>query len=140
MGLALLGVALSVGAWWHLRDPSAVALARELTRVVTTSRWSAVHEGAPVLILAGGTDVELRVLRGRYDCEAGPHETRLTWTAPPRSFIGWPAMGLAFAPDGRPRRCDGSAVGNTTIVIEGVRGDRAAVIVASLGRVRWERR
>ena len=139
-GLALLGMALSVGVWWQLRDPSAVAIAQELARVVTTSRWSAVSEGAPVLMLAGGTDVELRTLRGRYACKADPGETKAAWTAPPRSFIGWPAMGLAFAPDGRPRRCDGSAVGNTTIVIEGARGDRAAVIVASLGRVRWERR
>ncbi len=138
--LALLGMALSVGVWWQLRDPSAVAIAQELARVVTTSRWSAVHEGAPVLMLIAGDDAELRSLRARYACEAHPDETRLAWTAPPRSFIGWPTMGLAFAPDGRPRRCDGSAVGNTTILIEGARGDRAAVIVASLGRVRWERR
>ena len=138
--LALVGVSLAAGAWWSLRDPSAAAIAQELARIVTTVRWSAVNEGTPVLMLSAGPDPELRSLPGRYACQADAEDTRLVWTAPARSYIGWPAMGLAFAPDGRPRRCDGSAVGNTTILIEGARGDRAAVIVASLGRVRWERR
>ena len=138
--LALLAAVLVAGAWWSLRDPSAAAIAQELARVATTVRWSAVSEGVPVLMLSAGPDPVLRSLRGRYACQADTEDTRLVWTAPARSSIGWPAMGLAFAPDGRPRRCDASAVGNTTILIEGPRGDRAAVIVASLGRVRWERR
>jgi prepilin-type N-terminal cleavage/methylation domain-containing protein len=50
-----------------------------------------------------------------------------------------PLRGLAFGLDGLPRTCDGSGVGNTTILLEH-RGRQAAVIVSSLGRVRWELR
>jgi hypothetical protein len=50
-----------------------------------------------------------------------------------------PARGLQFTPDGLPRTCDGGGVGNTTILLEH-RGRQAAVIVSSLGRVRWELR
>jgi hypothetical protein len=53
-----------------------------------------------------------------------------------RSF---PPRGLLFTPDGLPRTCDGGGVGNTTILLE-YRGRQAAVIVSSLGRVRWEMR
>jgi hypothetical protein len=52
---------------------------------------------------------------------------------------GFPARGLLFTPDGLPRTCDGGGVGNTTILLEH-RGRQAAVIVSSLGRVRWEMR
>lgn len=53
--------------------------------------------------------------------------------------VAWPPRGLLFTPDGLPRTCDGGGVGNTTILLEH-RGRRAAVIVSSLGRVRWELR
>jgi hypothetical protein len=53
--------------------------------------------------------------------------------------VRWPARGLLFTPDGLPRTCDGGGVGNTTILLE-YRGRQAAVIVSSLGRVRWEMR
>lgn len=53
--------------------------------------------------------------------------------------VVWPPRGLTFTPDGLPRTCDGGGVGNTTILLEH-RGRRAAVIVSSLGRVRWELR
>jgi len=51
----------------------------------------------------------------------------------------FPPRGLLFTPDGLPRTCDGGGVGNTTILLEH-RGRQAAVIVSSLGRVRWEPR
>ena len=53
--------------------------------------------------------------------------------------VRWPPRGLLFTPDGLPRTCDGGGVGNTTILLEH-RGRQAAVIVSSLGRVRWELR
>ena len=133
-------LALVAGAllWSGLRGPSAAGVARELATAVSLTRWSVVQEGAARTLLAspGG---DLSAAPG-YACEVAASGARATWSPPPGTRVGWPPMGLAFAPDGRPRRCDGSAVGNTTILIEGPRGDRAAVIVASLGRVRWERR
>lgn len=56
-----------------------------------------------------------------------------------RAKVVAPARGLQFTPDGLPRTCDGGGVGNTTILLEH-RGRQAAVIVSSLGRVRWELR
>jgi prepilin-type N-terminal cleavage/methylation domain-containing protein len=50
-----------------------------------------------------------------------------------------PPRGLQFTPEGLPRTCAGAAVANATIELAH-RGRRAAVIVASLGRVRWEPR
>jgi hypothetical protein len=55
------------------------------------------------------------------------------------SVLQFPPRGLLFTPDGLPRTCDGGGVGNTTILLE-YRGRQAAVIVSSLGRVRWEPR
>ena len=139
--LAVVGILLGFGVWWSQRGPSAAAVAQELVRVVVASRWSAVHEGLPrTLLVAGATGDDIFAVAGSFGCDDGAAGKRVVWSRPPRTFVGWPAMGLAFAPDGRPRRCDGSGVGNTTILIDGPRGDRAAVIVASLGRVRWERR
>lgn len=51
----------------------------------------------------------------------------------------WPARGLAFGADGLPRSCDGG-LGNTTLLLHDRQGGQAAVLVASLGRVRWEPR
>ena len=138
--LAVVGIVLGIGIWWSQRGPSAAAVAQVLARIVVVSRWSAVHDGNPHVLLASASGAELSAVRGAFACNVPTPERRVIWSVPPRTFVGWPAMGLAFAPDGRPRRCDGSGVGNTTIHIEGPRGDRAAVIVASLGRVRWERR
>lgn len=53
--------------------------------------------------------------------------------------LGGLHRGLQFTPDGLPRTCDGGGVANTTILLEH-RGRQAAVIVSSLGRVRWEPR
>jgi len=44
-----------------------------------------------------------------------------------------------FTPDGLPRTCDGGGVANSTILLEHG-GRQAAVIISSLGRVRWELR
>ena len=138
--LAIVGILLGLGVWWSNRGPTATAVAQELVRVVVASRWSAVHEGVPRSLVAGASEHEIRAVAGSFTCVDDAAGAPVVWSWPPRTFVGWPAMGLAFAPDGRPRRCDGSGVGNTTVLIEGPRGDRAAVIVASLGRVRWERR
>lgn len=53
--------------------------------------------------------------------------------------VGLPPRGLQFTHEGMPRTCAGAAVANATIELAH-RGRRAAVIVASLGRVRWEPR
>ncbi len=54
-------------------------------------------------------------------------------------LVGLPPRGVTFTSDGLPRTCDGGGVGNTTILLEH-RGRQAAVIVSSLGRIRWELR
>jgi prepilin-type N-terminal cleavage/methylation domain-containing protein len=136
--LAVFGILLGAFVWTSLRGPSAAGVAQELARIVALARWSAVQEGAARTLLASAGG-ELAVAPG-YACSSAAPGARPSWSPPPRTLVDWPVMGLAFAPDGRPRRCDGSAVGNATIPVEGPRGDRAAVIVASLGRVRWERR
>ena len=137
--LVVLGVLLVLAVWWNQRAPSAVAVAQLLARIVTVTRWSAIQDGNPRVLLASNSGKELSEVRGAFGCDTRVSDRRVIWSAQ-GTRLTWPSMGLAFAPDGRPRRCDGSAVGNTTILIEGPRGDRAAVIVASLGRVRWERR
>lgn len=118
--------------------PSAAAVAREVAALLTSARWLALGSGQPVTLLRRAPFEAGLVRLGAFTCDA--EGAAPVWTPPARSGFAWPALGLAFAPDGRPRRCDGSAVGNATILIEGPGGDRAAVIVASLGRVRWERR
>ena len=137
--LAVLGMLLIGYALMFARTASAARLAQELTRVVAGVRWAAVQDGAPRTVAAAEVGNRLVVVRGEYACSHSPTST-VIWDWPARATTRLPPMGLAFAPDGRPRRCDGSGVGNTTILIEGPRGDRAAVIIASLGRVRWERR
>ena len=138
--LALLGAAMGGVAQWLVARPSAADVARELVRHLTSSRWSAVSAGAPTTLVLLDVTKGIAEIDGVYACDPAGFVARHRWVPPRRFSVRWPIMGLAFAPDGRPRRCDGSAVGNTTILIEGPRGDRAAVIVASLGRVRWERR
>ena len=118
---------------------TASAAADGLARTLAVQRSLSVRSGAPASLRQDGSGNIVRLTGGAYGCDADG-DVSLVFEPPPRSAIDWPGMALAFAPDGRPRRCDGSAVGNTTILIEGPRGDRAAVIVASLGRVRWERR
>ena len=138
MLLAVLSLLTGGLKWSGLLGASAAGVARELATAVSVARWSSVQEGVARTLLASAGG-EVSTAPG-YACEVAAAGALFAWSPPPRTRVGWPPMGLAFAPDGRPRRCDGSAVGNTTILVEGSRGDRAAVIVASLGRVRWERR
>lgn len=128
-GLALHGAAAR---------PAAASVARELAALLTSTRWLASSSGQPLSLLRSPGSGGALVRVAGYACD--PADGGALWAPPARTEFTWPALGLAFAPDGRPRRCDGSAVGNNTIAVEGARGDRAAVIVASLGRVRWERR
>lgn len=139
--LVAVVVIMILVTWWIApfgRSVSAAAVAQDLVRFVSVTRWRAVAAGTAKTLLAAGSTPPSLVLVSDFVCEI--EDASVLWSAPARVSVAWPRMGLVFAPDGRPRRCDGSGVGNTTIVIEGPRGDRAAVIVASLGRVRWEPR
>ena len=139
--LVVIGLlALIAGLALHVASarPAAASVARELAALLTSTRWLASSSGQPVSLLRSPDSGAALVRVTGYTCDSA--DVAALWAPPARTGVGWPALGLAFAPDGRPRRCDGSAVGNTTIVVDGARGDRAAVIVASLGRVRWERR
>ena len=89
----------------------------------------------------------LAIARERMRAVVTGHVTELSCTDATRhspaphltSSATWPQRGLLFTPDGLHRSCDGGGVGNTTILLEH-RGRQAAVIVSSLGRVRWEQR
>jgi prepilin-type N-terminal cleavage/methylation domain-containing protein len=117
-------VMIVVSSTWVSMKSGVNADAHHLTSILLRLRAIAITSGAPVT--AAGTP-----------CLAGPPPTAAVTM--PSSIVAWPARGLLFTPDGLPRTCDGGGVGNTTILLER-RGDRAAVIVSSLGRVRWERR
>jgi Tfp pilus assembly protein FimT len=109
--VAAIGTAAGSGTWAH--GDAAAQLARRIAAV----RWSAVATGRDAPCLPD-------------DLPHGSRDDRSTT---------WPARGLTFTPAGLPRTCDGGGVGNTTILLEH-RGRHAAVIVSSLGRVRWELR
>ena len=140
VALALLTIVLGGGTLLSMRSTQAGRTAQDLARHVSMTRWSVVSAGTPSTLVGGSLPGDIDEVVGAFACHPGGLLVRRRWAPPRGTVVRWPPMGLAFAPDGRPRRCDGSAVGNTTILIEGPRGDRAAVIVASLGRVRWERR
>ncbi len=113
-----------VGSWLAHRLPSSVATdARLLSGAVTQARARAVV-GTNSATVYGET------------CSPPPIVALAGLT---RAKVLAPARGLMFTPDGLPRTCDGGGVGNTTILLEH-RGRQAAVIVSSLGRVRWEMR
>ena len=135
--LALLALvygvtAVAVGGGSAHRD--AASLARALASV----RWLAVTTGAPVVLVVHG-DAVYKSVGAPLRCDvlsAGEP----VWSPNRPLVLTWPASGIAFGAHGRPLRCDGSAAGNATIALVGRDGSSAAVIVASLGRVRWERR
>jgi len=138
--LSLITILTTVGAVLAAR-PTPARDARTLAAALTHARWQAVHLGAPVAI---GMAPDRRVTRsvttyGVPHCD-GVTDADVIWQPSRRVNLSWPRHGLVFGPDGRPRRCDGSGVGNTTIVLDGPGGSQAAVIIASLGRVRWESR
>lgn len=94
--------------------------------------WSPVGQEARAISRRIALIRSTAILAGAASPCLGPAQLgALTTAAPPR--------GLRFTPDGLPRACNGGGVGNTTILLEG-RGRQAAVIVSSLGRVRWELR
>jgi hypothetical protein len=69
--------------------------------------------------------------------ECAPPATRAV-TSLVRSTVVMPRRGLQFTPEGLPQNCAGG-LGNATIPLV-FHGQQAAVIVSSLGRVRWEMR
>jgi hypothetical protein len=113
----LAAVAAIVTATWPNHD-----FARAFAARVVAARLEAVATGRQV-------SLAVRPCAGTVSV-ATPEEPLLR---------GFPHRGLLFTPDGLPRACDGGGVGNTTILLEH-RGRQAAVIVSSLGRVRWEMR
>jgi prepilin-type N-terminal cleavage/methylation domain-containing protein len=117
--LVVLGVAAIVLIAFAQHNASArvAGAAQGVAREVSGARLHAVIVGA---------DAQTACLHGARSAVVGVAAT-------------WPTRGLAFGPDGLPRTCDGGGVGNTTILLEH-RGRQAAVIVSSLGRVRWEMR
>ena len=135
--LALLAIVITA-ALGVRGGNSAYRDAATLARALTAARWFAVGTGEAVALVAG--DDALHVAIGSpLRCDREPSGAPVWQRSRPGSWR-WPVMGLAFGAHGRPLRCDGAAVANTTIVLTGRDGSRAAVVIASLGRVRWERR
>lgn len=122
--LVVLAVISLVGGWSLWRPSASLAVdARSLARSITLARARAAAGGTPVTVLGATCDP---VPRGVLDGVT-------------RAVVTGPSRGLMFTPDGLPRTCDGGGVGNTTILLTH-RERQAAVIVSSLGRVRWEMR
>jgi type II secretory pathway pseudopilin PulG len=115
--MAIIAVVAAVGAWHTFG--SVASDARRLASMLVAVRLTAVT-----------------VIGGR-----GQECIDRSWSAYAdlTATVSWPPRGLLFTPDGLPRTCDSGGVGNTTILLEH-RGQQAAVIVSSLGRVRWELR
>lgn len=121
--LIVLVVVSAVGMWHGTRPLNRLAAdARSLAGAVALARARAAADGTHVRVLGATCDPPRLALEGLTSAE-----------------VSGPARGLQFTPDGLPRTCDGGGVGNTTILLE-QRGRQAAVIVSSLGRVRWEMR
>jgi prepilin-type N-terminal cleavage/methylation domain-containing protein len=102
-------------------DGGSAALSRDaekLASALRTLRLVAVLDGRVVPVLGEG-------------CEGAP------LLRPSGVEASFPARGLAFSADGLPRPCASGGLGNLTITLR--RGTaEAAVVVSSLGRVRWE--
>ena len=131
LGLAIVMVKVVGGGSAH-REAAALA------HTLATTRWLAVTSRAPHTLVEDDGAVYVHVGVPPYCERTSPGQ--LVWSSSQPLAIGWPPSDLVFAPHGRPLRCDGSAVGNTTITLTSRDGSRAAVIVSSLGRIRWERR
>ena len=135
--LLLLAV-VATGALAVRGGGSAHRDAASLARALTSSRWLAVATGEPTIVV--GRDEAIYLARGfPLHCNREPVGAAV-WELSRSGTWRWPSMGLAFGAHGRPLRCDGSAVGNATITLSGRDGSSAAVVIASLGRIRWERR
>ncbi|MFU8887006.1 MAG: prepilin-type N-terminal cleavage/methylation domain-containing protein [Trueperaceae bacterium] len=122
--LVVLAVLSLVGTWFGLRPVNGLAAdARSLAGVVALARARAAADGTRVTVFGAICSTTSSV----------------AWRGITAAVVSEPPRGLLFTPDGLPRTCDGGGVGNTTILLEH-RGRQAAVIVSSLGRVRWELR
>ena len=122
--LVVLLVVSAVGLWHGNRPINDLAAeARSLAAAVALARSRAAADGTTATVFGATCDP--------------PPRTALEGLT--RAAVSGPRRGLQFTPDGLPRTCDGGGVGNTTILLEH-RGRQAAVIVSSLGRVRWEMR
>jgi Tfp pilus assembly protein FimT len=116
--LGLMG--LMAGGLWLLNPHTGLAREAELlARLLRDTRLTAVVSGVPQVV--GGTACAGTVAHGL------------------RASVTFPTRGLLFAPDGLPRACHGGGLGNTTIGLRSGQGE-AAVVVSTLGRVRWEMR
>ena len=135
--LAVFTIATATAIWLLGRSTDASVVARSLARAITLTRWTAVAAGTDLVLLEDASRSIGRTSDPELGCNAA---VASVWSPPKRVSVAFPAHGLRFTPEGYPRRCDGSAVGNTTILVHGSRGDRAVVIVSSLGRVRSETR
>ena len=122
--LVVIGILMMLGVLVYQVRPAVVADARAVSMIVRGLRSAAIVAGRPQGI--GGD--------GRCGSSEGVERPPGT-----TARLVWPPRGLLFTPDGLARTCDGGGVGNTTILLEH-RGRQAAVIVSSLGRVRWEMR
>jgi hypothetical protein len=116
--LGLMG--LMVGGLWTLNPRASLAREAEaLARLVRDTRLTAVVSGVPQVV--GGAACAGVVAHGL------------------QAHVSFPARGLLFSPDGLPRACNGGGLGNSTIGLRAGRAE-AAVVVSTLGRVRWELR
>ncbi len=139
--LAVVAICLTL-AFAILRRPTATIAAQELARIVRHARWSAVTSGNPAILLTPDHGQSIVLVPGpAWSCDPAAAGARtVVWEQHRRRLVvGWPARGVAFAPDGFPRSCLGDGVGSATATIVDGKS-QAAVIVSSLGRVRWERR
>jgi prepilin-type N-terminal cleavage/methylation domain-containing protein len=114
--MAVIGIIASV--WIHAGSGEPARASMGLVRTLVSMRHRAIVAGVDAHVFGS--------------CSA-------TLPSAPGVSVQTPSRGLLFTPDGLPRTCDGGGVGNTTILLE-YRGRQAAVIVSSLGRVRWEMR
>jgi len=121
MVLAILAVL--AGLAFHFA-PTSTGFARTYAAGIVGARLRSATTGGYVAV-------------GRGSCDLATD--RVVPDPAPAKVVAFPVRGLLFTPDGLPRTCDGGGVGNTTILLEH-RGRQAAVIVSSLGRVRWEPR
>lgn len=119
--LVVLGLVGMVGSslWLVAAGPPLAREADALAQMIRSARLTAVVSGETQTV--GGAACSRQLL----------HSLGAT--------VAFPQRGLLFTPDGLPRACSGGGLGNTTIVLQAQRR-QAAVIVSSLGRVRWELR
>jgi len=111
--VSVVGVVSGIAFTMSTGSPTVVTAARSLASHVVAERTHAIVRSQPSMCIQ-------------------PRSGQAT-------LRSWPSRGLMFTPDGLPRTCDGGGVANSTILLEHG-GRQAAVIISSLGRVRWELR